>query len=84
MKFKLTLLTLLFTLFSISAQDFSRVVRPYIKTQSKSIAIRHVKVIDGTGGPVKNNQTIVFTDGIIVATGDFNSTNIPEASTILC
>lgn len=83
MKFKLTLLTLLFTLFSISAQDFSRVVRPYIKTQSKSIAIRHVKVIDGTGGPVKNNQTIVFTDGIIVATGDFNSTNIPEASEII-
>jgi imidazolonepropionase-like amidohydrolase len=83
MKLKLTILIVLITFYSVRAQDFSRVVKPYIKTQNKSIAITHVKVIDGTGGAVKNNQTIVFTNGIIVSTGDFNDINIPAGTEII-
>ncbi len=62
----------------LPAQEFSRAVKPFVSVQESTIAITNVKLIDGTGGPIRNNQTIVFTGENISAIGDNNTVNIPE------
>src|SRR5262245_6395902 len=45
-------------------------VRQYVVIDSPTIAIRNVRVIDGTGAAPKDNQTIVIRDGKIASIGD--------------
>ncbi len=74
--------TLFFTFLffcSISvAQDFSRTVSPYVSHQEEAIAITNVSLIDGTGGPIKENQTVIFIDGVITQIGNTNSLTYPS------
>lgn len=65
------------------AQQFSRTVQPYVKVQDEVIAITNVKLIDGTGGPVKNNQTIVISDGKIMSVESSASATIPEGAKVI-
>ena len=69
-RFLLTLLALAFTL---SAQ-------PFVLVSSRAVALKHVKVIDGTGGPTRNNQTILIVNGRIEEMGDFGSITIPAGT----
>src|ERR1041385_6719130 len=39
--------------------------RQFIRTDAKLIALAHVRVIDGTGAAVKDDQTIIISDGKI-------------------
>jgi imidazolonepropionase-like amidohydrolase len=41
----------------------------FVKTDAPVIALTHVKLIDGTGAPAKNDQTIVIENGRITAVG---------------
>ncbi|HEX2327831.1 MAG TPA: amidohydrolase, partial [Candidatus Angelobacter sp.] len=43
--------------------------KDYIREQGPIIALEHVRVIDGTGGPAKADQTIVISGGKIAAIG---------------
>ena len=65
------------------AQEFSRVVQPYVKVQEDVVAITHVKLIDGTGGPVQNNQTVVFSEGKITAVGNSDEIAVPNGATVI-
>jgi len=56
------------------AQQFTRDVSTYIKVNTPSVAITHVKLIDGTGGPAKVDQTIIISNGKILTVGDAKST----------
>lgn len=62
------------------SQQFSRTVQPYVSVEDKTVALTHAKIIDGTGGPVKTDQTLIFTDGVITAIGPSTGTNIPEGT----
>lgn len=62
------------------SQEFSRAVKPYVSVQEEIVAITNVKLIDGTGGPIKNNQTIVFTGENISAIGNSNEVRIPSGA----
>ncbi|OEK01874.1 hypothetical protein BFP97_10265 [Roseivirga sp. 4D4] len=64
----------------LNAQEFSRAVKPYVSLQETTVAIANVKLIDGTGGPIRTNQTIVFSGENITAIGDNNTVNIPEGA----
>jgi imidazolonepropionase-like amidohydrolase len=44
-------------------------VRPYVSVDTPTFAITHVRVIDGTGAPAKEDQTVVVTDGKIASVG---------------
>ncbi len=79
----LILLALCLSVFTSSAQQFSRAVQPYVQVQSKTVAITHAKVIDGTGAAAKNDQTIVFTDGVITAMGNSGSINLPSGAEVI-
>jgi imidazolonepropionase-like amidohydrolase len=60
------------------AAEFSATTKQFILHDSESIALNHVKLIDGTGGAVLDNQTVVITDGRISAMGDSETTAIPD------
>jgi imidazolonepropionase-like amidohydrolase len=65
------------------AQQFTPQVAAYIKVNVPSVAITHVKLIDGTGNPAKLNQTVVFTDGKIVQVGDDQSITPPAGAQVI-
>jgi hypothetical protein len=57
-------------------------VAPFIVISAPSVALRHVNVIDGTGGPARPDQTLVLVDGRITAIGPASSTPIPAGAEV--
>jgi imidazolonepropionase-like amidohydrolase len=55
-------------------------IQPFISFNEPVIALEHVRVIDGTGVPVRINQTIIIDHGRITATGDASSTQVPAGA----
>ncbi|MBA2258706.1 MAG: amidohydrolase family protein [Acidobacteria bacterium] len=51
--------------------------------QPGTYALTHVSVIDGTGAPVKRDQTIVIAGGAITFTGDTGAAQIPSSADVL-
>lgn len=51
--------------------------KEFIRVTSPVVALEHTTVIDGTGAPVKHNQTIVISGGRIAAVGPPDSVQIP-------
>jgi len=71
--------------FQICAQQLSAAVKQFISVNEDTIALTHAKVVDGTGGPSKANQTIIVIRGRIVQFGGFGSIAVPaSAKTIDC
>jgi imidazolonepropionase-like amidohydrolase len=44
-------------------------VQPYVSIGARVVALTHVRVIDGTGAPARDNQTVVIEGGKIAAIG---------------
>jgi len=44
-------------------------VQPYVKVPAGKVALTHVRVIDGTGGPVREDQTVVIEGDRIASVG---------------
>ena len=65
------------------AQEFTPQVKDYIKINSPVVAITDVKLIDGTGKPVKPHQTIIFSNGKISQVGDAQKIKIPSGAQIV-
>ncbi|MCZ2458330.1 MAG: amidohydrolase family protein [Chitinophagales bacterium] len=51
------------------AQQVSPVVKQFISVNADTLALTHVKIVDGTGGPSKADQTILIIKGKIAAVG---------------
>jgi len=58
-------------------------VREYVKFDDAIIALSHIRVIDGTGQPARDDQTLIIRDGTIAAIGDAISTPIPPGAKVL-
>ena len=58
-------------------------VREYVKLDDSVIALSHIRVIDGTGQPTRDNQTLIIRDGAIAAIGDAISTPVPPGAKVL-
>ena len=56
-------------------------VKPYVRVSGRRIALSHVRVIDGTGGPVLSDQTVLIEDGKIVSVG--SAAAVPADATVL-
>ena len=55
----------------------------FVRVRSSRIALRHVSVVDGTGSPAKDNQTVVIDQGRIAAAGPAGETLVPpDAQTL--
>lgn len=65
------------------APQFSNTVRGFIKVDASVIALTNVRVIDGTGAPPKENQTLVLRGGNIAEVGDASRVKAPEGATVI-
>jgi len=52
-------------------------VRPFVAVDSPVVALTHVRVIDGTGGAVVEDRTIVIKQGKILAVGPASQIAVP-------
>jgi imidazolonepropionase-like amidohydrolase len=83
------MLARLFVLFATTAvvtvqpPQFSNTVRGFIKVDAPVIALTNVRVIDGTGAPAKENQTIVLRGGNIAEVGDASRVKAPDGATVV-
>ncbi|MGH9709290.1 MAG: amidohydrolase family protein [Candidatus Acidiferrales bacterium] len=58
-------------------------VREFVKVSAPVIALTHVRVIDGTGSPARNDQTIIISGDKIQSIGDSSSTSVPAGAQVL-
>ena len=45
-------------------------VHTYVTVDTPVVALTHARVIDGTGAPARDDQTLIIRDGRIAALGD--------------
>jgi cytosine/adenosine deaminase-related metal-dependent hydrolase len=54
----------------------------FVKIDSPVVVLGHVRVIDGTGAPARENQTLIIRDGNIAAVGDAAAVTVPAGATV--
>jgi enamidase len=72
--------------FKLSAQQkpqLANAVRTYVSVDAPVVALTHVRIIDGTGAPPREDQTLVMRDGNIAAIGNSASTPAPDGATTI-
>jgi imidazolonepropionase-like amidohydrolase len=73
---------LLATCSLVAAQTLSPEVQKYVRVNAPMLALTHVRVIDGTGAPPREDQTVVLNQGKIESIGD-SSASIPNSAQVL-
>ncbi|MFZ1051636.1 MAG: amidohydrolase, partial [Candidatus Sulfotelmatobacter sp.] len=58
-------------------------VRGFVKVDAPAVALTHVRVIDGTGTPAREDQTIILGHGKIESVSDAASVIIPKDAQVL-
>jgi len=61
----------------------SRNVLRYVAVDTPVVALTHVRVIDGTGAPAREDQTLVIRDGKIAALGPARSVRVPAGAEVM-
>src|SRR3984893_461982 len=61
----------------------SAAVRPFIAVASPVVALTHARVIDGTGAPARDDQTLIIRDGRIAALGASRSVAVPGGAQVI-
>ena len=69
--------------FSQNKAKLAPAVSAFVKEDAATIALTHVRVVDGTGAAPKSDQTLVIADGKIAALGDAASTKVPDGAKTL-
>jgi imidazolonepropionase-like amidohydrolase len=55
----------------------------FVKIDAPVVVLAHVRVIDGTGAPARENQVLVIRDGNIAEVGDASSITLPAGVTTI-
>jgi enamidase len=63
--------------------QLTNAVRQYVAVDTAVLALTHVRVIDGTGAPAREDQTIIVRDGRIEAVGASSATPAPAGAQVL-
>lgn len=66
-----------------AAQTLSPEVRNFVKVDAPVVALTHVRVIDGTGAPPREDQTVILSKGKIESVGDAAGANVPKDAQVL-
>lgn len=78
-----TLASLLLFCSFLAAQNFSPLVKSFVKFDDPVIALTHVRVIDGTGAPALDDQTVILAKGKIESVSSSSSASIPKDAQVL-
>lgn len=68
------------SVFSAFAQDPSPAVQRFVSVDAPVVALTHVRVVDGTGAPPADDQTVIISRGRIAAVGPAGSVRVPEGA----
>jgi imidazolonepropionase-like amidohydrolase len=71
---------------ALAAQSYDRLspdVRQYVTVSEPSLALTNVRVVDGTGAPPAEGQTIVVQNGKIVSVGPAATAKVPAGARVL-
>jgi imidazolonepropionase-like amidohydrolase len=63
--------------------QFAAAVRPFIKVDAPVVALINARVIDGTGAPATEKQTLVIRGGTIAEIGDTGRLAVPDGATTI-
>jgi imidazolonepropionase-like amidohydrolase len=66
-----------------TANLLSSEVRGYVSISEPVVALVHARVIDGTGAPARDDQTIIIRQGKIQSIGDSNGTSVPSDAKVI-
>jgi len=77
------LLVLLTCCSPVAAQTLSPEVKGFVKVDRPVVVLEHVRVIDGTGGPVREDQTVVLARGKIDSIASAASAIVPKDAQVL-
>jgi imidazolonepropionase-like amidohydrolase len=58
-------------------------VQPFVKVRAGSVALTHVRVVDGTGAAARDDQTVVLAKDRIESIGDASSIAVPKDAQVL-
>src|SRR4051812_34142304 len=58
-------------------------VRTFVAIDTPIVALTHARVIDGTGAPARDDQTLIIRDGRIAQLGAFTSVAIPAGAQVM-
>jgi imidazolonepropionase-like amidohydrolase len=58
-------------------------VRQYVSVDTAIVALTHLRLIDGTGAPARENQTLIIRDGNIADLGDAAAVPVPAGAQVL-
>jgi imidazolonepropionase-like amidohydrolase len=61
----------------------SAATRQYVRIDTAVVALIHARVIDGTGAPARDNQTLIIRDGSIAALGDAARVAVPAGALVV-
>ena len=61
---------------------FSKDVAPFVSVPGPNVIINNVRIIDGTGAPPKENQTIVISGGTIAIIGETGKLHLPAGQVL--
>src|SRR5438128_934672 len=65
------------------ATSLSPEVREYVKVDAPVVALVHARLVDGTGSPARDRQTILLRDGKIVSVGRDGDASVPGDAKVL-
>jgi imidazolonepropionase-like amidohydrolase len=68
------------TMFAQQRPTLSAAVRAYVSVEAPLIALTNARVIDGTGAPPRENQTLIINNGVIITMGSSAATDIPAGA----
>ena len=74
---------ILFTTLALAQSRLTPGVKPFVTVDAPVIALQHARVLDGTGAPPLENQTIVIDHGKIAALGPADRTPAPAGAQTL-
>lgn len=86
LRFTAALVACLLVAPSASAQSYdqlSRNTQEMVSVSDPVVALTNVRVIDGTGAPARDGQTVVIENGRISAVGPVASTRIPNGARVM-
>ena len=64
-------------------QPIDAAIAPFVTTNAPLVALTHARVIDGTGAPARDDQTLIVDEGVITAIGAAGAIAIPPGAVIL-
>jgi hypothetical protein len=74
----------LLAMYSVAAaaqeRTLSQGLKTYASVTAQTVALTHVKVIDGTGAPARDDQTIIINGDVIQAIGKTGEVQVPAGA----